>query len=75
MLKFARSLLKYNLSFITQSFTRRRERAFANLQGVHENMWNANMTDLSPLAPGHFVIVQGPGKREDSPELILGQGM
>ncbi|KAH7919930.1 hypothetical protein BV22DRAFT_1199252 [Leucogyrophana mollusca] len=54
-------------------FARYREPAFAHLQDVHANMHNANITDFTPLAPGHFVAVLKPGKQKDQPEILLGE--
>ncbi|EGO19037.1 hypothetical protein SERLADRAFT_443570 [Serpula lacrymans var. lacrymans S7.9] len=36
-------------------------------------MHNANITDFTPLAPGHFIAVLKPGEQKDQPEILLGE--
>ncbi|KAH7929600.1 hypothetical protein BV22DRAFT_1029216 [Leucogyrophana mollusca] len=54
-------------------FARRREQAFNDLQNLHENMHNANISDIQPLVPGQFVAFLKPNTKDKLPEVVLGE--
>ncbi|KIJ11563.1 hypothetical protein PAXINDRAFT_15559 [Paxillus involutus ATCC 200175] len=51
----------------------RRAKAFAPLQDLHENIFNANISDLLPLRPGHFIAVLRQQNQKEVPEILLGE--
>ncbi|KAK7691172.1 hypothetical protein QCA50_006275 [Cerrena zonata] len=55
-------------------FARCRDRAFANLQAIHEAMYTANITSSNPLRPGSLVVALQPGTdAKKAPVIILGE--
>ncbi|KAI0060330.1 hypothetical protein BV25DRAFT_977826 [Artomyces pyxidatus] len=60
----------------SSKFVHQRAQAFTRLQDVHENMFNANVSDIKPLEPGHFVLVVAPGsikKGKQTANLLLAE--
>jgi hypothetical protein len=57
-------------SHITQKFVSQRAVAFRLLQSVHDNIYTANISELNPLSPTHFLIVMHP----QSKEIVVGEG-
>jgi len=53
-----------------QKFVSHRAVAFRPLQHVHENIYTANISEINPLHPDHFIIAMHPS----SNEILLGEG-
>jgi hypothetical protein len=56
--------------YIIQKFINQRVIAFRLLQSLHNNIYTANISDINPLSPGHFLIVKHP----HSKEVVVGEG-
>lgn len=50
-----------------------RATALSDFQGMHENMYLANITEFNPLKDGDFVLAMKPGA--SSFEIVLGKGL
>ncbi|KAG6915048.1 hypothetical protein DXG01_013714 [Tephrocybe rancida] len=55
------------------AFLRHRATAFQKMQGIHENIYLANILHFNPLLAGHFVIALRPAKKGSTPELLIGE--
>ncbi|KAI0054490.1 hypothetical protein BV25DRAFT_1922630 [Artomyces pyxidatus] len=62
-----------SLNAAALKFYHLRAQAFVLLQGIHENMHTANISDIKPLEAGHFVIVLAPTTVDKPPEVLLGE--
>ncbi|KAF8841420.1 hypothetical protein BDN67DRAFT_967167 [Paxillus ammoniavirescens] len=51
----------------------RRAKAFTPLQDLYENIFNANISDLLLLQPGHFITVLRQQNQKAVPEILLGK--
>lgn len=51
--------------------------AFRPLQGVHEHVYSANISELNPLHKGHVIVALRPvtAKSKAPPQIVIGQGM
>jgi hypothetical protein len=56
--------------YVMQKFVSQKVIAFRLLQSLHDNIYTANISDINPLSPGHFLIVMHPRSKE----VVVGEG-